>query len=122
MKEAGKTEIREERIDNEIVVDAYGEDERVTGWHTYLYDKLSFPFKVKVIKKVGTSPLKENETVTVLSMADINDCYSSMRVEIQWDTRKFAVPLEQLYPVDSDEDTIEAVEDWHYWVDMNYMF
>src|SRR4051794_23405584 len=30
-----KDEVREERIDMEIVVDAYGEEERAMGWHCY---------------------------------------------------------------------------------------
>jgi hypothetical protein len=104
---------REERIDNEVVVDAYGEYERATGWHTYLEDRLTFPFKAQVIKKLDRSPLNENEIVTVLKMAEADECESSMYVQINWEDRTFSVPLEQLYPIKVDGDTIEAVEDWH---------
>jgi hypothetical protein len=37
-------ESREYRIEMEIVVDAYGEEERAMGWYCYLQDKLTFPF------------------------------------------------------------------------------
>jgi hypothetical protein len=34
---------REERILNEIVVDAYGRSERALAWYYYLQDNLQFP-------------------------------------------------------------------------------
>ena len=37
---------REERIDMEVVVDAYNEDEREMGWYYYLEDKLQFLLKL----------------------------------------------------------------------------
>lgn len=36
--------VRENRIDYEIVVDAYDESERAMGWYYYLQDKIIFPF------------------------------------------------------------------------------
>ena len=81
----------------------------------------------KVIRESKISPLKEGEEVTVLGMADQNECDDNMNmfVQIEWDGRKFGVPLEQVYPVNTtgefDEDTLEAVEDWHYWVDRGYL-
>jgi hypothetical protein len=35
---------RERRIENEVVVDAYGEEERAMGWYYYLESHLRFPF------------------------------------------------------------------------------
>ena len=35
-------EVRERRITTEIVVDAYTEDERITGWYCYLEENLEF--------------------------------------------------------------------------------
>jgi hypothetical protein len=32
------------------------------------------------------------------------------------------VPLSQLKVVHGDEETQQAVEDWHYWVEMGYEF
>jgi hypothetical protein len=30
--------------------------------------------------------------------------------------RNIAVPLSQLKPIGEDESTIQAIEDWHYWI------
>ena len=48
------------------------------------------------------------------------DCRHEMFVMIEWQGRKMGVPLSQLEPVDADEETKTAVEDWHYWVAMGY--
>ena len=42
MAKRKKERLREERIDNEVVVDAYGPEERAMGWYNYLEDKLIF--------------------------------------------------------------------------------
>ncbi len=36
---------REHRIEMEVVVDAYNEEERAMGWYCYLEEQLTFPFK-----------------------------------------------------------------------------
>ena len=122
MKRAEKNAERENRIHDEIVVDAYDEYERSAGWYCHLDDKMEFPFKAKVVSKSGISPLKEGEEVTVLEMADQDECEDNMFVRVEWNERSFGVPLEQLYTVNADEDTVEAVEDWQYWVHMGYRF
>jgi hypothetical protein len=117
---------REERIYMEIIVDAHDEEERAMGWYYYLQDELTFPFKARVIKESKISPLKKDETVTVMELADEGECLHEIFVQIEWNGRKFGVPLEQLYPVDaageSGKDTVEAVEDWHYWIGRGYSF
>jgi len=40
----GEDAVREERILMEVVVDAYGTEERAMGWYYYLADKILFPF------------------------------------------------------------------------------
>jgi len=42
--------------------------------------------------------------------------------EINWNTRTLCVPLAQLQPLDVNEQTQEAVEDWHYWMARGYEF
>jgi len=36
--------MREERIEMEIIVDAYGTEEQAMGWYYYLEDNIEFPF------------------------------------------------------------------------------
>jgi hypothetical protein len=56
-------------------------------------------------------------------MAAEDECEEEMPVETPWGhERTLAVPLSQLEVVHGDEETKQAVEDWHYWVEMGYEF
>ena len=123
MPKTKKDEDREERIIMEIVVDAYGPEERAMGWYYYLDDTLQFPFTAKCKSRRQISPLKVGDTVEVTGMADGEECEREIFVKIHRDDDALAVPLGQLDPVDVDDDeTIQAVEDWHYWTEMRYEF
>lgn len=116
MAHIAKDEAREERIWNEIVVDAYGPEEQASAWYTVLDDTLHFPFTAKCIAVRAISPLKLGEEVEVVGMAPDAECEHNMFVLIVWNSRRFAVPLSQLEGLDVDPDTQQAIEDWHYWV------
>ena len=113
---------REERIDMEIIVDAYDEEGRAMGWYYYLADTINFPFNAKCIHECHKSPLEEEDTVEVLGMARENKCLREMFVEVQFNGDNLAVPLSQLQGVAVDDQTQEAIEDWHYWVGRGYGF
>jgi Calcium binding len=114
---------REERIRLEAVVDAYGAEEQAMGWYYYLQDKIQFPFTATCINKRNISPVSQGTKVDVVGMSDEDDCMREMFVEIVWDCDTLAVPLSQLKPIDPDnEDTLDAIEDWHYWVNRGYEF
>jgi hypothetical protein len=108
--------VREERINMEVVVDAYDEEERAMGWYSYFDDKLAFPFQARCIAKRRSSPLQQGEVVEVTGMAPEDDCTHKMFVEVQWQERQLAVPLSQLEGIAVDEVTQEAIGDWHYWI------
>ena len=55
-------------------------------------------------------------------MAPDEDCNQEMFVLIQWKKRQLAVPLMQLEGIGVDEETRQAIEDWHYWVNRGYEF
>jgi hypothetical protein len=122
MKRIDEDEVRENRISMEIVVDTYDEEERNMGWYYYLEDKLRFPFKARCITTRRSSPLAEREEVNVAGMSPLEDCKSEMLVDIQWRGRTLAVPLSQLEGMEVDDETLEAIEDWHYWVNREYEF
>lgn len=113
-------EEREERIHMEIIVDSYGPEEQALGWHSYLSSQLQFPFKARCVAQRSISPLEPGEEVKVVGMASDEECMHEMFVLIQWERRKLAVPLAQLEGVQVDEDTQQAIEDWHYWVSQGY--
>ncbi|TSC62241.1 MAG: Calcium binding protein from Anabaena CcbP [Parcubacteria group bacterium Gr01-1014_48] len=113
---------RDERIRDEIVVDAHDSEERAMGWYYYLDDVLDFPFKARCIEKRPASPLVQNEIIQVLGMAIEKECEHEMFVDSIWNKRKLAVPLAQIHPIDGSEKTKEAIDDWHYWVREGYEF
>lgn len=123
MPKTEKDHDREERIIMDIVVDAYGPEEQSMGWYYYLADTIQFPFAAKCKSRRQISPLKVGDTVDAVGMADEDECQREMFVNIRRDGDTLAIPLAQLDPVDvEDNDTIQAVEDWHYWIEMGYEF
>ena len=115
-----KDEEREDRIIFEVVVDAYDREERIMGWYYYLAEGISFPFNAQCIAERGSSPLKIGEEVEVVDMSDMDDCQRGMLVQIRLMDRTFGVPLEQVKPIDVDEQSLEKIEDWHYWAGRGY--
>ena len=115
---------REDRIIMEIVVDAYGPEERAMGWYSHLENTLSFPFTAHCASSRSISPLKKGVEVEVIGMAESDECLHEMFVMIRWDRNDgLGVPLAQLRPGDDCSDaTRQAVEDWLYWVKMGYEF
>jgi hypothetical protein len=122
MSKPERSHIREERIQNEAVVDAYGPEEQAMSWYYHLENKLRFPFQAKCIAAKVVSPLRKGETVEVRRMAPEDACTGDMLVLIRWQSRNLVVPLSQLAAIDADESTSEAIGDWHYWVAQGYCF
>jgi hypothetical protein len=110
---------REERIEMEIIVDAYTEEEQAMGWYYYLDDHLNFPFKAKWTNRKGQS-----EEVEVLEMSPEDDCGKDMCVEALYREGEaedvFSVALYEIEAIDADRKTQEAIADWHYWVERGY--
>src|SRR4051794_2977063 len=117
-----KDEVREERITMEIVVDAYDEGERAMGWYYYLEEKLNAPIRARCVEEREVSPLSVGDEVEVVGMPPERECEREMFVSIRWGKRNLAVPLAQLEVIEADDETREAVEDWHYWVGMGHEF
>lgn len=79
-----RDEERKARIENEIIVDAYGPEEQAMGWYCYLDEHLHFRFRARCIAKRTISPPPEGEVVTVTGMAPEDDYIHEMFVLIQW--------------------------------------
>jgi len=117
-----KDTAREHRIEMEIVVDAYNNEERAMSWYCYLEEGLKFPFKARCKSMREISPLRFGEEVDVVGIAPEDECASEMFVRIRRHAAKFAVPLSQLEPINADRKTKACIADWHYWVGMGYEF
>ena len=120
MPRRAKEEDRENRIMMEIIVDAYGPEEQALGWYYYLEEHLQVPFQARCIAKRSISPLEVGEQVEVVGMPPEAECEHEMFVQIRWERRTFSVPLSQLEGIKVDQDTRQAIEDWHYWVEQGH--
>jgi hypothetical protein len=110
----------EDRINMEIIVDAYGEEEQSGAWYNYLDQNLKVPFMARCTAKRQNYPLKVGEEVQVTGKASDDYCRHEMLVKIIWKKRSLAIPLSQLEPIQSDEETTRVVRDWQYWVNRGY--
>ena len=61
-----------------------------------------------------------SDLVEVVGMASEEECQHEMFVLIRWERRALAVPLVQLEGVTVDEQTLQVIEDWQYWVAQGY--
>ncbi|OGL84505.1 calcium-binding protein [Candidatus Uhrbacteria bacterium RIFCSPLOWO2_01_FULL_55_36] len=114
---------REQRIEDEVIVDCYGPEEQALGWYYYLHDTVQCPFKAKCVKERPISPLRKGDIVEVTGMPKEEECEHEMFATVTWEGRTLAVPFAQLEPVHgTDAKTRQAVADWHYWVGMRYEF
>ncbi len=120
MKRPPRDEEREDRIADEIIVDAYEAEEQALGWYYYLERTLQCPFRARCIAERAISFLRPGDEVEVIGMPDEDECEHEMFVTIRWEDRTIAVPLSQLAGVGVDELTEQAIGDWHYWVDSGY--
>jgi len=81
---------REERIADEIVVDAYGPEEQSLSWYCYLGDTVQFPFAAKCKLRRPISPLKVGVAVEVVGMSvsggGFRDVFRRLRIgsKISW--------------------------------------
>ena len=122
MPKVKKDNVRENRIIDEIIVDAYDTEEQAMGWYYYLEETIKFPFYAKCILKRAISPLRIGDEVEPYAMAPEQECGHEIFVIMPWERDGLAVPLSQLEVFHGDDETKEAVLDWHYWVKRGYSF
>ena len=117
-----KNDARENRIYTEPLADAYDSEERAMGWYYYLADKITFPFTAECIAVDKRIPLELKEQVTVTEMSGADHCEHDIYVDISWKGKALAIPLSHVQPLKADDDTVEAIGDWHYWVNQGHEF
>ena len=103
-------DLREKRITNEVLVDTETDEDRATAWYYYLDGKVTFPFQ---------ATLDGDDDVEVISLAVEEDCLDEMKMEVRhsdsFGEEPFTALVMELEPLDADDDTTEAMEDWQYW-------
>lgn len=114
MNNFDRGEQRDERIQTEIIVDAYTRDEQAMGWNIYLKETMDFPFEARYIEEREVSPLSKDETVQVAGVPRTEPSLRQQFVTVAWKGSELGVPLRQLETVDASKDTRQAIADWHY--------
>ena len=123
MKRVSENKARERRIYNDVIVEAYESSDVIMCWLVYFENNLDFPFEAVCIESKKISPLRKGEKVTALELIDADENLGGdFFVIIEWGGRKMGVPLAQLKPLKTDQETKEAVEDWQYWKARGYRF
>jgi hypothetical protein len=122
MKKAAKDPVREERIHDEAIVDASGPEEKAMSWYYYLESKLTFPYQSSLHRHpidVATEKRRNCRSPAHgpgRHLCERHVCSDPLAGP------NLAVPLSQLVAIDPDEETTEAVGDWHYRVAQGYLF
>ncbi len=109
----------ERRIDDEIIVDAYNNDEVTTAWYYHLEEALNFPFTAMVLthRSGNASHLHQ---VKLIGMAPIDRCgYWQM-----WVVGKLALLselplhffLSDVSQIEPNQERMEALTAWLYWM------
>lgn len=119
---AEREDAREQRIAR-LLAGAQDEYERISAWYDYLEKHVHFPFSASCTRRGVRSALGLLEEVQVIDLGCVDDWEEEVRVTLGGDKDGLDVPLAQLTPSNSsDEETKQAVADWHYWVQRGYRF
>jgi hypothetical protein len=78
MRKPAKDPIRENRIHDQAIVDAYGPEEKAMSWYYYLENNIRFPFHARCIVAKLVSPLTKGETVEVRRLTPEDACSTDM--------------------------------------------
>ena len=113
---------RDQRIKDEIIVDAYGPEEQAPGRYYYLDTTLQFPFTTRRRQERAISPLRVGDEVDVNGLAPAEECECGIFGSMRWERRGLAIPLTQIQVVHADDASRQTIEDWHYGVDRGYEF
>ena len=97
-----------------------GPKSRPWGWFYYLQDMLRFPFMARCSIERAIAPFRVGDEVEVVGMAPEDECEHEMFVLTPWERGTLAIPSSQLAGLAPDEQTSQAIEDWHYWVMRGY--
>lgn len=114
-------EAREQRIDNEAIVDCHEPHEAHSGWFYYMDGRLNLPCTVRCIETARGCPLKVGDEASMTELL-LEDRPTPFEAIIQWKGDEISVPLAILEVIDGPEEGREAVADWRYWVSMGREF
>lgn len=109
-----KAEI-EEIIDDEIIVDCYGDEEVNLGWATYMGDNIFYPFEAEYqVKKKNGKRIWSKIKVIGNETNDSNFEGGSYYVEIEYNDIIIPADLDKLRNIKADEETMQTLQVWQH--------
>lgn len=108
-------------IEEEIIVDAYDDDEVNMGWYYFIAEGLSFPFQAmaKIKKRDGST---EEYVGTVVEDATDEERFrgETFYVHIDYKGTLMKIEIRDLTIVDATTENHKVIEIWKFWLDGKY--
>ncbi len=111
-----KDEERDDRIHDEIIVDAYDEYEQAMSWYIHLNDNLVFPIKAKVKLRLRGGKTEE-KAVQIVEVDPKSEDSLTLRLGItegKSDRIQYISPKE-IVSINTSDENLEILNDWLYW-------
>lgn len=107
----------QQKIDDEIVVDCYHEEEVSSAWYIYLEDNVEFPFEaVAQLKKTDGSTAQKKVKVVGLGNEEQEVTGKDFDVEIEQDDYVYKIAFSKLSKIKASAETLEAFAIWRHWI------
>ncbi len=108
-------------IEEEITVDANGDDEVYMGWYYFMSETLEFPFRAETTIKKRNGKTEEC-TVDVVEDATNPNRFKCQAYYVNIDYKDVLMKVEaaDLQPVNASDDTLKAITVWKYWLAKGY--
>lgn len=104
------------RIDYEILVDCYDDDEFSMGWFYFFEEALEFPFKAtaQLKKRDGTLEMK---LVKIVGMGsdEVGFLNNDFNLNMEQGQYVVQIPYSRLRDIKASEETLEAFQIWEYY-------
>jgi hypothetical protein len=107
---------RDHRIHDEIIVDAYGEEEQAMSWYYYMEENLEFPMKAKVKLRLRGGKTEE-KAVKIVEIDPESETSLTLRLgmtEGKSDRVQYISPAD-IVRIQTTEENLEVLNDWLYW-------
>ena len=107
---------RDHRIHDEIIVDAYGDEEQAMSWYYYMEENMEFPMQAKVKLRLRGGKTEE-KAVKIVEIDPESETSLTLRLGItegKSDRVQYISP-EDIVSIQTSEGNLEVLNDWLYW-------
>jgi hypothetical protein len=112
---------RENRVSQFVAEASPNSPEARWAWFNFLEQTLRFPFAAQCRFDWDINHFRQGDIVLVIGLARQEPGFSHVFVRVMDGQKSIPVPLFQVAPLKADTSTMQAVEDWHYWVERGYL-